>query len=239
MKILIISTLPASSNTNIGKTIASLFGSFNKEELCQLYFNGRTPNVPLCAECYQICEKRIVKDLLHLKKSGCIVEPKESNEIPKSNTFGKKKLLRFSAVWLLREVIWDLGTWKTKSLRNFITENDFDLIFFVMPEFNYPIRVLKYIMNIKRIPTVLYVTDNYYDYLKNVSPMRQWINNRHKKMINRLKDCICGVVGCSDEASQFFSDLYKVPSLTAYVPNIIRPVVEKKMKWLHLGISAI
>lgn len=48
MKILLISHNPISDYTNMGKTFASLFSEFSRDELYQLYICGSLPNIDMC-----------------------------------------------------------------------------------------------------------------------------------------------------------------------------------------------
>ena len=60
MKVLVISHNPFSTYQNMGKSILSLIGGFNKEELSQLYIYPSIPDVEQCNSYYRITDKEVI-----------------------------------------------------------------------------------------------------------------------------------------------------------------------------------
>ena len=60
----------------MGKTLSSLFSSFEKEELCQLYIYPSVPDLDYCNSFFRITDKDVVKSILTCSRvKGKIIEP--------------------------------------------------------------------------------------------------------------------------------------------------------------------
>ena len=70
MKIIIISHVPMSTKFNMGKTFISLFSSFQKSELCQLYIYPTIPDVDTCSSFYRITDKDVLKSYYRMRVQG-------------------------------------------------------------------------------------------------------------------------------------------------------------------------
>ena len=76
MKVLIISHCQLSVEYSIGKTLASLFSAFNKNELCQLYVHTGLPDIDICKSYYRLTDKDVLKGLLTCGAKGKEVSAK-------------------------------------------------------------------------------------------------------------------------------------------------------------------
>ena len=77
MKVLIISHNPISTVNNNGKTMLTLFSSFEQEELCQLYVAPALPDVKKCNSYFRITDKDILKSYYRFCVRGREIKPCE------------------------------------------------------------------------------------------------------------------------------------------------------------------
>ena len=68
MKVLIISHNPITTYQSMGKTMLSLFSSFKKEELCQLYIYPTVPDIDVCSSYFRITDRNVLNSYFHFGK---------------------------------------------------------------------------------------------------------------------------------------------------------------------------
>ena len=68
MKVLILSHNPITTYQNMGKTLLSLFSSFNISELCQLYIYPTIPDIEKCNSYYRITDRDVFKSYARFGK---------------------------------------------------------------------------------------------------------------------------------------------------------------------------
>ena len=74
MKVLIISHNPLCTYNAMGKTLASLFSRFSREELCQLYIYPSYPDMDLCSSYFRVTDKEVLHSIGHSASPGCEVD---------------------------------------------------------------------------------------------------------------------------------------------------------------------
>lgn len=72
-KILLISHLPISTDTNVGKTLFNLFSGYPKEKISQIYFTESGDKIPGVNYLY-IDELLLLKSFLNINKNSTKVE---------------------------------------------------------------------------------------------------------------------------------------------------------------------
>ena len=169
MKILIISHNPTSTVNNNGKTMLTLFSSFRKEELCQLYVAPAFPDVDKCSSYFRVTDKDVLKSYFKFKVEGRELKSSEidsSHHIQYENEKDEKlyrnpknkQPLRL----LLRDIMWRCAKWYNKKLVAWITEQQPTHIFIVpgMSKFIYNIAIK--ISKQFGLPIISYICDDYY-----------------------------------------------------------------------------
>ncbi len=169
MKILLISHNCFSTHQNMGKTFLSLFSSFEKSEICQLYIYPTIPDVDVCSSYYRVTDKDVLNSILKFRKPG--------GEIDKSKISDEKKTLFENAEdaqlyrkkgnkepikRLLRDMMWSLSRYYTKDLEAWL-DREAPTAIFLSPgyaKFIYDI-ALK-ISKKRNIPIITYICDDYY-----------------------------------------------------------------------------
>ena len=67
-KILVISHNAFSTSNNMGKTLATLFNSFDANEVAQLYFHSYNPDINCCSSWFQMTDFDVIKSIVSRKK---------------------------------------------------------------------------------------------------------------------------------------------------------------------------
>lgn len=168
MKVLIISHNPTSSTNNMGKTFVSLFSSFEREELCQLYVYPTLPDADICSSYYRITDREVLGSLCLRGRPGRELSREEVNAATAgfenekdARSFGKPN--NGSAVKrILRDAMWRMSPWYTKELRAWL-EREAPTCIFLAPgyaRFIYDIALR--ISAELDIPIITYICDDYY-----------------------------------------------------------------------------
>lgn len=191
MRILIISDVPLRDDNSVGNTYSNLFKNFEGVEFANLYCKPGNPDSSIAKEYYQITEKKMLTSLIrkkrkNMKLSQCHGEILSSNE---QKFYDKIRILRFQSFFLIRELIWKIGKWRTKELNDFLNEFKPDIIFSFCLDFIYYSDLIDYCRKYSGAKLVLYFCDDIYAYtMKN--PLNLIYKYFVRKRIDNLvKNC--------------------------------------------------
>lgn len=160
-KVLIITANPLSKTSNNGKTYASFFNGYPKENLAQLYFHREIPTSDICDNYYKISDEDIIKYLFR-KNSGLggkvYQTDIENRVIPKkANDFLKKSIfIRF-----LRSLFWLQINIEDKKLNNWLNCFNPQIIFFCGGNENYLYNFTIELSKKFNAKILYYITDDY------------------------------------------------------------------------------
>lgn len=171
MKVLIVSHNPINQYTNTGKTLMSLFSSFQKEELCQLFFNPFAPEKGKCSSYFRITDKDVFNRFFKRQKScGRIIKEIENysgNWNGKFNTANKlSDIHEFKRI--ARDILWKKTRWFSSELAQWLKEEKPTVIFAVVGDGKFIYDIALSIAKTVNIPVVPYICDDYY-FLHNIS----------------------------------------------------------------------
>ena len=224
-KVLIISGLPFRNDSNLGKTLSTMFGGFRPEELAQLYFSPQKPNVKICSSYYQVNEKQLLYSFGGLleKKNGRVInssEISEKYEEPESNPSAILSIRHYSIIPLLRDVLWLVSKWKTKKLKKWLSDVNPDCVFCTLPNTVRSCKIVNYVAERCDCPVILFVTDDYYnDPNLHSGFIRSFYYHWLQLSIDSISSHLKYVVGCSEMAAQEFGNKYKVPYEAVFTPS--------------------
>lgn len=219
MKILIISHTCFSTYNNMGKTFLSLFSSFGKEELCQLYIYPSLPDVDVCSAYYRVTDKDVLKSLLTLGRPGGPLEPEglafgkpAPLENPEDAVLYRNKRNSTGAVRLMRDAMWKLGRWYTPALRQWVEQQKPDCIFLApgYAEFIYDI-ALK-ISREHALPIVTYLCDDYYFVREPKDLPGRWQLSRLQKKTDALMERMDSLITICEEMKTAYTRRFPVPA---------------------------
>lgn len=164
-KILVISNNPFSLTSNNGKTLASFFKDFPKDNIAQLYFSSEIPDHILFKNYYRISDEQILKSICSFKKAGGVIVPYKADEKAPS-----KKLSLYSTIYtilrsnffrIMRELLWKCNTWKTHELVHWIQEFQPDIVFFCAGDSAFAYDIVSFIVDMTKAKLITYITDDY------------------------------------------------------------------------------
>lgn len=219
MKVLIISHNPISTYNNMGKTLSSLFSSFEKEELCQLYIYPSVPDLDYCNSFFRITDKDVVKSILTCSRvKGKIIEPnldqhclfEDKGDESKYRNPKNKQAYRV----MLRSFCWKVKDWFSDELRSWIDVEKPSHVF-VAPgtgTFLYDIAVS--IAQSYNLPIVTYICDDFYFTMKSNLLLDRIKDHMLKKKISYLLNNTKHLVTISYEAEKRYTEKWKIPAST-------------------------
>lgn len=150
-------------------TLMEIFRCWDPERLALIYTSSQLPNTMVCKNFFQISENKIIRSVLNpIKKVGCVVESSTDNDSEDAQEERKRysRAHKNHSKWmrLAREIVWKLGHWETRALREYIQDFDPDVIFVPVFPYAYMGRIQEYIVKITGKPTVCYLADDNYSY---------------------------------------------------------------------------
>lgn len=171
-KVLVISHNVLCNTSNMGKTLLSWFEAWPEDKLCQLYFHSEVPTTDRCVQYFRITDVDIVSSLLRFTKPGCALTEKDielqraDSRMDTGLAAGIYQAGRQRKPWMIwgRNLLWKLGTWKTKQLDEWIKECAPDVILFASGDYVFAYNVARYISAHYGIPMITAVFDDFYLY---------------------------------------------------------------------------
>ncbi len=157
--------MPWREDNNIGNSYSNIFGDLENVEFAHIYCRSGMPQNKIVKKYFQITEQSLVKNLLDSKKlTGKEIFLKEDKIEKKhgSSVYDKMRILRWQIFFLIRDLIWSVGRWKTKELDEFVEEFNPDIIFGTltyMPNIN---KLMIYLSEKLKKPMIVYSWDDVY-----------------------------------------------------------------------------
>ena len=185
MRVLFVSSSPLKREVGVGNTFLNIFDSFEDVEFASICTRNGNPEPPI-SKCFCITEKDILKNLLLKEPAGKMVDVKQSNwqsllcRDGKVITFVKQT--RWTIFFWMQNMVWKLGSWKSKELENFILDFRPDIIFTSLTNAVYLNNLILHVHEVSQAKLAVYVWDDYYSMKRfMLSPLR-WI----KHLIDRV-----------------------------------------------------
>lgn len=215
MKILIVSHNCFSKVYNNGKTLESIFSSFSKDSLAQIYFTeNMQPDLDFCDNYFKITDVSVLKSVL---KGGAdcgeIIELNKNRDNNKSDSSKGSRLFslaksKIDHIVLFRDILWSFNTWKSKSLLLWSKKYNPNIIFYVGGNFGFSHKIAFFLSKKFQVPLVTYFTDDYLIYPKTKNLFDRIQKIRMKKFYNKTVNhsSLCFAIGnvMAEEYSTFF-----------------------------------
>jgi len=169
MKILVVSHNCFSKFYNNGKTLESIFSSFSKQNLAQIYFTENTsPDYDFCDNYFKMTDVNVLKSLLK-GDSDCGKELSlGAANVPEStsNFSSGSRLFRFAKskinqIIFFRDALWGLKSWKSKNFLSWNEKINPNIIFYVGGNFGFSHEIAFFLSKKFKTPLVSYFTDDY------------------------------------------------------------------------------
>jgi hypothetical protein len=190
VRILLISASPINKETNIGNTFLNIIPE--EIELFSIYTKNGFPDERI-KKAFFMNEKMIIDRIIGKRKC---VGKLETNRYNKNNLTRDKKSIdekviqiarkkRYIMMFWIQGFIWRLNVWKSKELKEFISEINPDLIFTVFSNNIFLNRIILHILKISQKPFVLYAWDNNYQWNKYQKSPLKWLNQYFERIYMR------------------------------------------------------
>lgn len=160
MKVLVISNNCFSKTQNMGKTLGSIFSSFPREALCQLYFYASIPDGDVCGDFFRISDYDLVRG-----KTGATVKPQSTQALFENAGAQRAYAMvnrSHAAVKLGRTFLWDIARWNSKALRRWIADMRPDMIFFASGDTVLSYKIVHKLRRWYDLPVISYICDDFY-----------------------------------------------------------------------------
>ena len=149
-------------------TQTDLFKYWQSDRVAQIYLKSDKPDTDVCNKFFQISENEIIHSVMNRRVVGIEtfncenVDTKAIEEEKRLYTRAHKKKSWF--LTLMREIVWDLGRWKSDNLKQFVENFNADVYFVPIYPVIYTAKIQRYILKKWPKPYVCYLADDNYSY---------------------------------------------------------------------------
>lgn len=218
IKVLLISHNPFSTYQNMGKTFLSLFSSFDKSELCQIYIYPSVPDVNVVNAAYRITDIDAIKSFFFKKKVGREIKACSAYEnLIESVVEGaiySKQSNRMPIKDILRDLVWKISNWYSVQLQEWLDRENPTCIFLAPGYAKFIYEIAIRISKDRGIPIITYICDDYYF----VEPPKTLVGKIQlvllKKKINGLMKDTQKIIGICDDICELYSSEFNVEATT-------------------------
>lgn len=192
MKVLVIAANPFSDINNNGKTLKSIFSSFAKDELCELYFRPQDNVIgdgTFAESYYAVCEMDIIRSFFYFnKKCGGIqtFEKEKSVAISQDKTYRRFFNSNIKNWKWLRSLLWKSRRWDTVEYRQWVEGSKADVVFALLGSPGVSYTMAEEISESLHIPLAIYFTDDYLIYPLRKGILEKWKFKRKLKAYRQI-----------------------------------------------------
>jgi hypothetical protein len=245
IKVLLVTSMPWREDNNIGNSYSNIFGDLENIEFAHIYCSSGIPQNKIAKKYFQITEQSLLKNLLNSKKltgqeiflNEDIIEKKNGNSI-----YDIMRILRWQIFFLIRDLIWKVGRWKTKELDDFVEEFNPDIIFGTlthMPNIN---KLMIYLNEKLKKPMIVYSWDDVYSLNQfSFSPiywMRKFNQRKHIRHCVAKSEFMYTITEeMQNEYSKYFNKLCKMLYKTYEFKEkpVIKQDISLPVKFIFMG----
>lgn len=221
MKVLIISHTPITSHEAMGKTMATLFSAFRREELCQLYIYPTLPDAPYCSSFFRITDKDVLRSYLSFfRVKGGEVPPEKITaentlfEEGRDEGLYRSKKNKTGLRMLLRDAMWRCTRWYNRALRDYLDREKPSVIFVAPGSAVFLYRIADRIARDYNLPIVTYICDDYYFIEKPKGLLAKLHHNAVLRATKRLMQKTARIVTISPSLEAEYGAHFSVPAET-------------------------
>lgn len=190
MKILIISSTPWDKNNSFGNTFSNLFAGMNDVEIYNICCQKGKNNNSIVKKAVQMTDKSVLKSIFKIGYDP-VWEMNEETEKQKQDenteVSVRAKKSRSTFAFIIRDIIWRLGSWKkSKTLNTFLEELKPDVIYLPIYASCFMCDIQSYIIKKLGAPVVGHISDDVYGYPENLSMIAKWHRTDLRKRLERL-----------------------------------------------------
>lgn len=188
LKGLLIGRNPINTVTGNGKTLATFFAQFEKNNLSQIYVSDLPTDNDICGTFLHISELAVLKTVCGKREVvNTRVETNSSESVNSpgaSHTILKKMMRSKAGIWI-RNYIWQKMLWVSPTIVDFMQKQNPSFIFYDVGNLSFEYEIATKLANHYDVPLVLYVSDDYIYTSERITPRRQKVIDSYEKMANR------------------------------------------------------
>lgn len=239
MKVLVISHTPISTQNNMGKTFRTMFSSFKKEELCQLYIYPSYPDEPFCSSFYRVTDKDVLRSL----KPGGEVDSKNIHigqtlyENRDDESFYRNVKNKSAFRRMARDGIWAVSNWYNKKLKDWLDKEKPTCIFLAPGPAQFIYKIALKISKKRSIPIFTYICDEYYFVKPEKSLISKFRLRLFKKTMDKTMKSSKHLITISDEMKEQYYNKYFVPTTLLMTGSRYIPANNSKIEKNPTAIS--
>lgn len=250
-RVIIVGTIPYNKNTS-SRAFDAYFHNWEKENLCQIFSNTKTPVKGHCGSLYQITDERLLKKWLHkIDEVGVIYEDKDLPIDWDSNDLevGSKvvdKLYKIGSKdsplkYILRGILWKEKYWNTKKLNKWLDEFKPECVFLAFSDDYFIPRIALYISKKYNIPIMSCIGDDYYfNDKRSLSPFYYYYRKTYKRLINQVFKRPGSAIYIGNKIRDKYNVEFGLEGKTVYLTSEIkrrefRTIKEDKPKFIYCG----
>ncbi|CAH1057996.1 glycosyltransferase [Paenibacillus pseudetheri] len=223
-KVLLISHNALGKENNMARTLENQFMGLRSEQIAQLFFSDENPNSEYCDNYFRVSDSEVLRSLYSRKEVGNKINITFHESIDNKDEWIKTKIRkkgnRRPAVYLIRNLIWLLGKWKSKKLDDWLDQFKPDVIYFASGDYAFSYMVTLYIAKRRNIPVIIGCYDDFYiDKRKTINPLYHITYQNLMKKAKELFDLSSAFVAVSDMMVEDYSKLFNKKGYTLYTPT--------------------
>lgn len=238
IKILIVSRTPWNEANSFGNTFTNIFTGIEDIEIANICCQGGAMNSRLIEESFQLTDNDVARSIFGYRP-GRLIYNTAANSSPSASNYNVPRKAIFYA---LREVVWNLGHWKSKALKRFILDFKPDVLYLPIYRSHYMCEVDKYVISLTKAPYVVHITDDVYGFLPETSGLAGLLQRIIRNDIRQiLKNASYGEV-FSPLMAEEYGEEFKIPFYVigksiegTQLPEILRKKSSGAIHFVYTG----
>lgn len=194
MRILVVSNTPWNTENSFGNSYSNIFDGFDDLEFANIYCRHGFVNEKKVVKSFQITEMSLIKNLLNRKHPSGF---ETTNLIDSNLTVGEEKIInharkkRHGIYYIIRDLVWQIGRWKSQELIDFVDEFKPDLIFQPVYYSGHLNDIVNFIKKRTKVPMLCYVSDDCYTLNQFSRSPIYWIDRlcKRRKVKRTIEQC--------------------------------------------------
>lgn len=234
-RILVISHNVFCKTSSMGKTLCAYFAETAPQNLAQFYIHSEVPTEHICENYYRVTDKDIIRSVF-TRKSGKVLTAADIEEGRTSSRTDtgfigdiyQKSRKRTPFIYFCRNLLWGLGAWNTKKLKDWVDEFNPDAVFLASGDYAFIYKIALKIAKYKKIPLYVSCMDDYYLYNKNEQSFGgKAVHKAFMKTVKRAIEYSSGIFAICDKMTKDYKELFGKPTYTLHTASSISSPFEK------------
>ncbi len=235
-RILVVSHNAFGSTSNMGKTLMSYFNKWDAECIAQLYIRPETPSENMCHRYFRVTDFDMLRSVF-TRRSGTVFgvdDIKEKSKQKAKEGRIKRAIYAYARkrtplVYASRNMLWQLGAFNTRALREWICDFAPEAVFLASGDYSFTYRIALGIAKSRGIPLYISCVDDFYIYNKNEnSLLGRAVHRSFLRQVKKSMNYASAVFAICQRMSDDYSKLFGISCHTLYTAASFVPPLEKK-----------